>query len=99
PRKSAAHTDGLAAEHTADAETGAPALRHAVGQQPGISPVEVVDHVDTAQTPQLAQRPAELAEEIARDTTTEQQGQRGAHDEQAAINTPPRRRTHRGTGR
>ena len=67
-------TDELESEYTADAETVAQSLRDAMGQQADINPLELFDHVYTVQTPQLAQQRAQLAEELSRETTTEQQG-------------------------
>ena len=73
-RNEGALTDELESEYTADAETVAQSLRDAMGQQPDINPLELFDHVYTVQTPQLAQQRAQLAEELSRETTTEQQG-------------------------
>jgi len=73
-RNEGALTDELESEYTADAETVAQSLRDAMGQQADINPLELFDHVYTVQTPQLAQQRAQLAEELSRETTTEQQG-------------------------
>src|SRR5699024_1184470 len=74
PRNEGALTDELESEYTADAEAVAQSLRNAMGQQADIDPLELFDHVYTVQTPQLAEQRAQLAEELSRETTTEQQG-------------------------
>jgi len=73
-RNEGALTDELESEYTADAEAVAQSLRNAMGQQADIDPLELFDHVYTVQTPQLAEQRAQLAEELSRETTTEQQG-------------------------
>lgn len=65
-------TEELEAQYHDDAEQVAASLREAMGQQPDINPLELFDHVYTVQTPQLAEQRAQLADELARESHTEQ---------------------------
>src|SRR5699024_9495065 len=73
-RTAGALTDELGPEYTAAPAAAAQSLRNAMGQPADINPLELFDHVYTVQTPQLAEQRAQLAEELSRETTTEQQG-------------------------
>ena len=73
-RNEGALSEALEAEYQADAEHVAASLRNAMGQQADINPLDLFDHVYTVQTPQLAEQRAQLAEELSRESHTDQQG-------------------------
>jgi pyruvate dehydrogenase E1 component alpha subunit len=66
-------TEDLETQYRNDAEQVAAALREAMGQQPDLDPLALFDHVYAVQTPQLAEQRAQLAEELDRESHTDQQ--------------------------
>lgn len=65
-------TEEREAQYHDDAEQVAASLRDAMGQQPDLQPLELFDHVYSVQTPQLAEQRAQLADELARESHTDQ---------------------------
>jgi pyruvate dehydrogenase E1 component alpha subunit len=65
-------TEEREAQYQDDAEAVAASLREAMGQQPDLQPLELFDHVYSVQTPQLAEQRAQLADELARESHTDQ---------------------------
>ena len=65
-------TEEREAQYHDDAEAVAASLRDAMGQQPDLQPLELFDHVYSVQTPQLAEQRAQLADELARESHTDQ---------------------------
>lgn len=65
-------TEEREAQYHDDAEQVAASLREAMGQQPDLQPLELFDHVYSVQTPQLAEQRAQLADELARESHTDQ---------------------------